>query len=111
MPDLAEEIGLNESIVLLQIDYWIRHSNNVRDGRRWTYQSLRDMKNKAFRWWGKDTISRAIKSLEDQELIFVNDYNQHKYDRTQWFALNPKGFKRLKSVELKQVVDEGGVSN
>jgi len=103
MPDLAGEVGLNESIVLLQIDYWIRHSSNTRDGRRWTYQSLRDMQQKAFKWWSKDTIGRAIASLKAQKLIFVSHkHNQHKHDRTQWVALNPDGFKRLKSIALKQ---------
>jgi len=103
MPDLAGEIGLNESIVLLQIDYWIRHSNNTRDGRRWTYQSLRDMQHKAFKWWSKDTIGRAIASLKAQKLVFVSHkHNHHQHDRTRWFALNPDGFKRLKSIALKQ---------
>lgn len=107
LPDLAEEIGLNESIVLLQLDYWIRHSHHVRDGRRWTYQSVRDMQRKAFKWWSLDTINRAIASLVRQELILVTDrYNQHKHDRTRWFALNPKGFQRLKSVELKPAPDQ-----
>jgi hypothetical protein len=107
LPDLAEEIGLNESIVLLQLDYWIRHSHHVRDGRRWTYQSVRDMQRKAFKWWSLDTINRAIASLVRQQLILVTDkYNQHKHDRTRWFALNPEGFRRLKSVELKPAADQ-----
>jgi DNA-binding PadR family transcriptional regulator len=103
MPDLAEEIGLNESIVLLQIAYWIRHSDNARDGRRWTFQSVRDMQRKAFKWWSRETVRRAITSLGAQELIFVTGkYNRHKYDTTHWYALNPDGFTRLRSVELKR---------
>lgn len=112
LPGLAEEIGLNESIVLLQIDYWIRHSDNVRDGRRWTYQSSRDMQQKAFKWWGKRTIQRTVRSLEAQKLIFVTDkYNKHKYDRTPWFALNPEGFEQLASVELKHVAPVAHVAS
>lgn len=108
MPDLAEEIGLNESIVLLQISYWIRRSNNVRDGRRWTYQSIRDMQRKVFKWWSRETVRRAIMSLGTQDLIFVTDeYNRHRYDTTHWYALNPRGFKRLKSVALRRVTTCG----
>lgn len=103
LPGLAEEIGLNQSIVLLQLDYWIRHSDNVRDGRRWTYQSLRGMRKKAFKWWSKDTIGRAITSLQAQQLIFVTDeYNQNRLNHTRWFAIDPVGFRQLQSIELKQ---------
>ncbi|MFQ5343748.1 MAG: hypothetical protein ACE5F6_19570 [Anaerolineae bacterium] len=103
-PDLAAEIGLNESIVLLQIDRWIRHSNIVRDGRRWTCQSAQDMQRKAFKWWGLDTIERALVSLVEQQLILTTDeYNQHPDDQTPWFALNPQGFKILGSIELRCV--------
>lgn len=107
LPDLAVEIGLNESIVLLQIGHWIKTSHNVRHGRRWTYQSSRQMCRKAFRWWSKNTVRRAVASLHAQDLIFVTDqYNQREYDRTPWFALNPAGFRRLHGVELKRCSED-----
>lgn len=98
IPILAKQIGLDESIVLMQIEHWIGISNNLRDGKYWTYQSLQEMHDKAFGWWDKSTISRIIKRLEKGEYIFVANYNHHAYDRTQWFALNPVGLRRLKNV-------------
>ena len=50
-PALAKEIGLNESLILLQIEFWISISNNEREGKRWTYQSVRDMQEKSFSFW------------------------------------------------------------
>ncbi|WLF74824.1 hypothetical protein Q3V38_08385 [Limosilactobacillus fermentum] len=35
LPSLAKSIGLNEAIVLQQIHYWIRKSNNLKDGHKW----------------------------------------------------------------------------
>lgn len=58
-PALACEIGLNESLVLLQLEFWIAISNNKRDGMLWTYQSTRDIKAKTFPFWSLDTINRA----------------------------------------------------
>ena len=46
--DLAAEIGLNESILLLQLEYLISISSNERDGRLWTYQSLTNMQEVYF---------------------------------------------------------------
>jgi len=101
--DLAAEIGLNESIVLLQLEYLISVSRNERDGRLWTYQSLEDLKKNFFPWWSLMTIQRTIKHLEEMRLIFVSSkYNRLNYDRTQWYALNPEGINSLHSVAIYQ---------
>ncbi|MBK7201886.1 MAG: hypothetical protein IPH87_15215, partial [Anaerolineae bacterium] len=46
-PELALEIGLNESIVLLQLDYLLRiapdDERHWHDGQKWTHQSLTDL--------------------------------------------------------------------
>lgn len=98
MPELAIEIGLNESIVLLQISFWLSTCNNVEDGKYWTYQTLRDMKDKAFPYWSIETIRRTIKNLADKKYIFVGNFNSRKGDRTQWFALNPDKLSELTSI-------------
>lgn len=97
---LASEIGLNESIVLLQIEFLISISKHERDGRMWTYQSTRDLQENYFSWWSTATINRAIANLEERGLIIIGNYNGHKYDRTRWFALNAEGINALKSVRL-----------
>lgn len=109
IPELAKEIGLNESIVLLQISYWIGISKNVRDGVYWTYHSLREMQKDAFPYWSIETIRRTIKSLVDSGYIVIGNYNRRKGDNTQWFALEPDKLSSLKSV-IVVAVSEGGVS-
>lgn len=101
--DLAAEIGLNESIVLLQLEYLISISRNKRDGRMWTYHSLPELQRVYFPWWGVMTVQRAIKSLEEKNLIIVTSkYNKLGYDRTQWYALNEQGINSLHSVAIYQ---------
>lgn len=109
IPELAREIGLNQSIVLLQISYWISISDNLEEGRYWTYQSFRDMRRKAFPYWGVGTIHRTIEKLIAKKLITKGEFNKRKSDETQWYSLNIEGCSRLKSVALLSADTAQGV--
>jgi hypothetical protein len=98
-PKLAQEIGLNESLLLLQLDFLIAISNNERQGQRWTYQSVTDIE-KIFPFWSRATINRVIKSLENRGLINVSNFNRKKYDKTRWFAINIEKAEELKSIKV-----------
>lgn len=98
---LAMEIGLNESILLLQIEFLLSISDNVHEGTVWTYQSLTDLREAYFPFWGKSTIGRAMQGLVERELLLVGNFNRAGFDRTQWYALNPVGISRLASVRLE----------
>lgn len=108
VPELAVAIGLNESIVLLQIDFWIGQvpPENYKDGKWWTFQSIRDMQKKAFPYWGVATVSRTITSLKERGYIFTGNYNKRKKDTTQWFALNIEKLQELfKTIPILHIVD------
>ena len=96
-PELAGEIGLPESILLLQIEFWISISDHYIEGNWWTYQSIRDIK-RLFIFWSLETINRTIKSLVRQELIKVANHNKEKYDKTRWFAICESGLVKLQSI-------------
>jgi hypothetical protein len=98
-PALAMEIGMNESILFLQIEFWISISDHYHDGRSWTYQSLTTLKE-AFPFWSKATLNRAVKSLIEKSLIVEGKYNKMKYDRTRWFAINFDAARNLKSITV-----------
>ncbi len=104
LPELAQEIGLNASLVLLQLAFWIRIGKHEHDGRYWTFQSVRDMQKKAFPFWSHMTIQRAVERLVKKKLIVTrDDLNRLKQDNTRWFALNPEGFEKLQSVSLAEL--------
>jgi hypothetical protein len=96
---LATEIGLNESLILLQLEFHIAAMGVERDGERWAYRSIRDLQE-TFPFLSIATINRTIQSLMRMGLIKTADFNRAKYDRTRWFALDPAGFAGLKSVHL-----------
>jgi DNA-binding PadR family transcriptional regulator len=97
---LAKEIGFEDSIVLLQLEYLIGISQHEHDGRLWTFQSLRNLNKEQFPWWSPATLGRILKRLEKRELIVIGNFNKTEWDKTQWFALNEAGIAQLKSVCL-----------
>lgn len=97
---LATEIGFDDSILFLQIEYLIGINGKPRDGSLWICQNLESWK-KMLPWWSGATISRIAERLEKRELIHrTARYNSNPFDRTLWFALNPVGIRKLKSVHL-----------
>jgi len=112
-PALANEIGLNESIMLLQIEYWIRIApeKNIIDGRKWTFQSVRQMQEKAFTFWSISTINRTANVLIDKGFIIEGNYNKHTYDKTRWFALNYENLSQLEGIVVGGHGDTGPYQN
>ncbi len=107
-PALACEIGLNESLLLLQIEFFISVCGIEKDGQKWIFNSTRDMQSKWFPFWSHHTINRALKSLESSGYIeTTTHYNKVKYDKTRWFALNFDGLSNLNSIAIK-VSNDGG---
>jgi len=99
-PKLAKEIGLNESILLMQIAYWISVSKNVREGVYWTYSSVRTLHRDYFPYWSTATIWRTINNLKEAGYILVGEFNERKGDNTQWFALEPDKLSTLTSIVI-----------
>ena len=91
-PRLAVEIGLNESIVLQKIHYWIvnneRNGINYHEGRYWSFNSIKKWRDDFFPWWSVDTVKRTFKSLENKELLIVGNFNKKGYDKTKWYTIN-----------------------
>lgn len=102
-PELAKEIGLVESILLLQLEFLITISTTEeREGEIWTYQSLDNMREEYFPFWSRMTISRGMKSLEKQKLIKIGNFNKLKFDHTTWYSMDEEGLSKLKSVRFEK---------
>ncbi|MBU2685539.1 MAG: hypothetical protein KKF27_20050, partial [Gammaproteobacteria bacterium] len=74
-PRLATLIGLNEAIVLQQIQYWLvfneenesllpkEEQKHLRAGRWWTFNSAPNWRDKNFPFWSERTIQRTFTAL------------------------------------------------
>ena len=86
IPSLARTIGLNESIILQQIHYWLQKSQHTFEGVSWIYNTYEGWQ-KQFPFWSISTIRRAITSLERQGFIVTSNFNKMKIDNTKWYRL------------------------
>ncbi len=106
MPQLAEKIGLNESIILQQIHYWNeinrKAKHNFKDGYYWTFNSYNDWL-KQFPFWSESTIKRAIYKIEKLGLIICGNYNRLKIDRTKWYRINYDVLECVETYPLGQI--------
>ena len=88
---LAISIGLNESIVVQQIDYWIKNNEknkrNFKDGYYWTYNSFEKW-HEEFPFWSVITIKRIFTRLEELGILISANYNKTTFDRTKWYRID-----------------------
>ena len=85
----AKQYGVDEAIIIYNFQFWLQknkaNSNNLHDGRHWTYNSVRAY-SELFPFWTQAKIKRILKSLVDQGVLIKGCYNKVKYDRTNWYA-------------------------
>jgi hypothetical protein len=94
LPTLAALIGINEAIILQQINYWIQASKNIQDGFQWTYNSYKEWQ-KQFPFFSKETLGRTIRHLEQMGLLITSVGNQKKFDRTKWYRIDYEALAKI----------------
>jgi DnaD/phage-associated family protein len=102
LPSLAATIGLNESIVLQQLHYWLERSTNVHEGHTWVYNTYEEWQEQ-FPFWSESTIRRIITKLEKQGFIITGNFNRSKIDKTKWYRIN---YEKLAQLEQPICQDE-----
>ncbi len=85
---LAQVIGLNQAIVLQQLNYWL-HSRSAKkiNGKVWVYNRIKDW-NEQFPFWSKNTVQRTLDSLEKDHFVITGNFNKYKFDRTKWYSID-----------------------
>jgi hypothetical protein len=117
-PDLAGEIGTDESIILVRLDCLIRdagvdlecdpnrvtecdHPDGPGGGHTHRYcQVARKLAQSLWPWLGKETLGRYIDKLVQNGLIVEGEYTMKRGDSTRWLAINYAGCSRLKSLRV-----------
>jgi len=113
--ELANVLGLSESIVLQQVHYWLQKNKeegrNLKDGFTWTYNTYIDWQEQ-FPFWSDSTIKRTISKLENMGLLVSASYNKEKFDRTKWYRIDYDALNNLVTARCGQndPIDNIGVS-
>lgn len=111
IPELAVKIGLNESIILQQIHYWLEINRKVNrhflDNHYWTYNTYVKWQQQ-FPFFSVSTIKRAIYNLEKLNLIITtNKYNELEIDKTKWYTINYEEVEKVEKLELLPIAQNG----
>lgn len=89
---LATILGLNEAIVLQQVHYWLvnneKNNINFKNGRYWTFNSMKKWREETFPFLGMDALRRAFGNLEKKGILITGNFNQKGYDRTKWYTID-----------------------
>ena len=97
--ELAKLIGLNESIVLQQVHYWLeinrKADKNFHDGRYWTYNTMKSWQEKEFAFWSFNTVKRTFTSLVNKGYLILGNYNHQKFDQTKWYSIDYEALETL----------------
>lgn len=102
IPELAEELGLDESIVLQQIHYWITKSGKLINDEFWIYNTFEDWK-KQFKYWSISKIKRVFYSLEEKGYIHSKKMNVKKSNHTKWYTVD---YNKLVSLISKYISEK-----
>ena len=105
---IAKKYGVNVAIFLSNIAHWIgvnaANKTNFHDGRYWTYNK-QDSFLLLFDYWSKQTLRTTIDKCLKYKLIHIGNYNDTKYDRTNWYALTDLGISLFpKLLEIQNAV-------
>lgn len=104
MPKLATLIGLNESIVLQQVHYWLKgkeqRQQDYIDSRYWVYNTYEQWQQQ-FPFWSIMTIRRTITKLENMGLLIAGNYNTAGFDNTKWYSIDYAALNTLVSPSVQ----------
>lgn len=108
--ELAEKYGIEESILLNHLFFWIRknvaNGKYFYDGRFWTYNTAKAYA-KLFPYMNETKIYRIINHLCEANLIQKGKYNEDKSVHINWYAFTDNGL----AIMYKNGYDTIGMSN
>lgn len=89
LPSLAVAIGLNESIVVQQIHYWlgINGIGVEKKGHKWVYNTVPQWQAQ-FPFWSTDTVRRTLVSLKKSGLLIGECLSDNAFDKTMFYRID-----------------------
>ena len=94
VPELAIEIGLHESLLLLQVDYLLSarglsHVDPKHPETVYIKDSIRELQDKFFPFWSVSTIAQTLQSMLVDGFLMAWVSEDPK-DQTRWITLGPE---------------------
>ncbi|MBN6363627.1 conserved phage C-terminal domain-containing protein [Providencia huaxiensis] len=89
IPELAVRLGLNEALLLQQVQYWLSETSSGVDheGHRWIYNTIEEWREQ-FPYFSESTIKRAFNNLKKLGVLNIEQINKRTHDRTNYYSIN-----------------------
>ena len=101
LPTLASVLSTDSVLFLQQLRFWMNHSNNIQDGRRWVYNSIDEWRIQ-FYWISRSTLKRIINTLKDFEyhgkvyhIIETRNLNANRMNQRLYYTINDSELQKL----------------
>ncbi|GAB1470242.1 hypothetical protein MASR2M66_11190 [Chloroflexota bacterium] len=109
LPSLATVIGLNNSIALQQLHYWLQNpkAGVTRNGIKWVYNTYGDWQSESFPFWSLSTIERTFRSLEKRGLVISEQLDAKKHDQRKYYRINYAALETLETPETTEEDSDG----
>ncbi len=101
--DSACALGLTESVVFNQINYWSKKSKHTVNGvSGWFYKTFDKFQKEDFPFLSVRWIKTTIKKLNELKLIEVGEFNTWRADRTKWYKVADDAEAKIKAILEKK---------
>ena len=101
--ELATVIGLNEAIVLQQLNHWLDSKSAKKiNGKWWINNTYENWKKQNFPFWSVATIRRTFSSLEKKGIVVSANFNRAGFDQTKWYSIDEAKLNQLMSSVCAQ---------
>lgn len=103
----ANKYGLYEAVILQNFFFWIslnmKNNKYLKDGKFWTYASLKSLTQK-YNFITENKIRSSIGKLIKLGIIIKGNYNTNRYNRTTWYAFkDEKVFNEIKNLFMEEI--------
>lgn len=101
---IAKEYGIPEAVLLHNIAFWEKQNrlnqHNFFAGRYWSYNTIKAYEG-LFDFMSTATIKRALKHLKDEGLILTGNFNNDRFNHTNYYTLSDKGMSILQNCAIR----------
>jgi hypothetical protein len=102
---LAVAVGLDASITLRQVVYWMdknranEKQSHFIDNRWWCYNKYEAWRENNFPFWSISAIRRNFATLEGLGLVLAtSSYNKIAIDKTKWYTVDLEAYERFMAL-------------
>lgn len=92
---VAQEYGILSAIILNDLkhlcDAHAKAGSDFHDGKVWCYESVESIRLKIGKV-SRRQVEKALKVLEEAQLVITGQYSQNWQQRSKWYALTEKGY-------------------